>query len=138
MEQMTVRSLGADRYAVGLRGHELVVDQPTALGGTDAGPTPTELFVAGLASCVMFYAGRYLARHDIDREGLRMDVAWQLAEGRPPRVGSVTITLTPPPGLPSERVPAFLAVSRGCTVHHSLEQPPKVAIDVAGPSVAVA
>jgi putative redox protein len=40
------------------------------VGGGDVGPTPTELFVAGLASCVAFYARRYLRRHDIDAEGL--------------------------------------------------------------------
>lgn len=138
MESMTVRSLGEDRYAVDLRGHELVVDQPVTLGGTDVGPTPTELFIAGLASCIAFYAGRYLARHHVDREGMQVDVSWQLAEGRPARVGTVTITITPPPGLPAEKVPAFLAVSRGCTVHHSLEQPPAVLIDVAEAPAAVA
>lgn len=138
MESMSVRSLGEDRYAVDLRGHELVVDQPVTLGGTDVGPTPTELFIAGLASCIAFYAGRYLARHHVDREGMQVDVSWQLAEGRPARVGTVTITIIPPPGLPAEKVPAFLAVSRGCTVHHSLEQPPAVVIDVAEAPAAVA
>lgn len=138
MESMSVRSLGEDRYAVDLRGHELVVDQPVTLGGTDVGPTPTELFVAGLASCVAFYAGRYLARHHVDREGMQVDVSWQLAVGRPARVGTVTITIIPPPGLPAEKVPAFLAVSRGCTVHHSLVQPPAVVIDVAEAPAAVA
>lgn len=137
MQNMTVRSVGDDRYAIRLRGHELVVDQPTDSGGTDVGPTPTELFVAGLASCVAFYAGSYLARHSFDREGLRVDVAWQMADGRPARVGAVNITVTPPPSLPADRLPALLAVSRGCTVHHSLERPPTVTIDaVAAPSAA--
>lgn len=138
MQNMTVRSLGDDRYAVKVRGHEVVVDQPVTSGGTDVGPTPTELFVAGLASCVAHYAGSYLTRHSIDRDGLQVDVDWQLAEGRPARVGEVTLTITPPPGLPADRIPAFLAVSRGCTVHHSLQQPPTVTIDTAAAPRAVA
>ena len=43
-----------DRFALTIRGHRIVVDQPVEDGGGDAGPTPTELFVASLASCVAF------------------------------------------------------------------------------------
>ena len=45
---MRIEHEGGDRYRVRIRGHELVVDQPTEDGGEDAGPTPTELFVAGV------------------------------------------------------------------------------------------
>ena len=41
-----------DRFDIQIRGHTITVDQPTEIGGDDVGPTPTELFVAGLASCV--------------------------------------------------------------------------------------
>ena len=51
---ITVQHEDGDRFQVLVRGHRLVIDQPVADGGTDAGPTPTELFVAGLASCVGF------------------------------------------------------------------------------------
>lgn len=39
--------LGAD-----IRGHSLVIDQPTAAGGTDKGPTPLEYFLFSIAGCV--------------------------------------------------------------------------------------
>jgi uncharacterized OsmC-like protein len=50
------RYLGGDRFVLEVRGHQLYVDQPREAGGSDAGPTPTELFVASLAGCVGFYA----------------------------------------------------------------------------------
>jgi hypothetical protein len=34
--------------------------------------------------------------------------------------------------LPPERLPALLAVAGGCTVHHSLADPPEVSIEAAG------
>ncbi len=131
METMRVTPAGGDRFAIALRGHEIMVDQPADVGGTDIGPTPTELFVAGLVSCVAVYAGRFLARHGVCAEGLRVDAEWEMGEGRPPRVGCVTIRITAPPALPASRLPALLAVSRACTVHNSLARSPAVHIDLA-------
>jgi uncharacterized OsmC-like protein len=131
MSSLVVRSLGDDRYAVQVRGHELIVDQPADTGGTDLGPTPVELFAASLASCVAHYAGGFLSRHNICREGLRVDLSWQMSPGRPSRVTSLTLQITPPPALPRERFPALLAVARACTVHNSLQRSPDVRIEIA-------
>ena len=105
METMRVTPAGGDRFAIALRGHEIMVDQPADVGGTDIGPTPTELFVAGLVSCVAVYAGRFLARHGVCAEGLRVDADWEMGEGSPARVGCVTIRITAPPALPASRLP---------------------------------
>ena len=40
------------KYVATVRGHEVRVDQPLAAGGTDEAPTPVELFVVSLATCV--------------------------------------------------------------------------------------
>jgi putative redox protein len=66
---LTVAHRGGDRFRIRGRGHEIDVDQPVGDGGEDTAPTPTELFVAGLASCVVFYARRYLARHGLSATG---------------------------------------------------------------------
>jgi LmbE family N-acetylglucosaminyl deacetylase len=68
---MRVDYRDGDRFDIRIRDHVVTVDQPTDVGGDDAGPTPTELFVAGLASCVAFYARRYLRRHKLDASGPR-------------------------------------------------------------------
>lgn len=58
-----VRFVTGESYEFAVRGHRMLVDQPPEAGGEDEAPTPTELFVASLATCVAFYAGRYLTRH---------------------------------------------------------------------------
>lgn len=128
MGEMRIEHEGGDRYRVRIRGHEVLVDQATEDGGEDAGPTPTELFVAGLASCVAFYAGRFLRRHGLPTEGLAVDCSYAFAEDRPARVGKVTIAVRLPEGFPEERRAALLAVVEHCTVHNSLRQPPEVEI----------
>lgn len=126
-DELSVRHLGNDRFAIDLRGHTITVDQPVDAGGEDTAPTPTELFVAGLASCVAFYARRYLKRHDLPVEGLSVAASYTIG-GRPARVTELNVVITPPDGLPEERRDAFLAVASHCTVHNTLEAPPEVAI----------
>jgi uncharacterized OsmC-like protein len=134
-DMLHVRHLGDDRFAVDVRGHTVMVDQPFGAGGTDVAPTPTELFVAALASCVGFYARRYLMRHSIDADGLAVSASYEIG-GRPARVRSLKVLITPPPALPVERRDAFLAVASHCTVHNTLTAPADVAITLAAPSPA--
>ena len=128
MARMIVRHVEGDRFTVGIRGHEVVVDQPVAAGGTDAGPTPTELFVGGLVSCVAFYAGRFLARHGLERDGLSVSCDWEMAQERPSRVGRIDIRLALPAGFPQEHHDRLMAVVEHCTVHNSMVQMPEVHI----------
>lgn len=52
MAPITLTSTAARlRHEVTIRQFQLTVDEPIAAGGTDAGPTPTELVYAGLGSC---------------------------------------------------------------------------------------
>ncbi|MCX4757157.1 OsmC family protein [Kitasatospora purpeofusca] len=127
--RIRIEHLTGDRYEIAVRGHRLVVDQPVEDGGQDAGPTPTELFAASLASCVAFYAGRYLVRHDVDPKGLRVDAGFTMATDRPARVSEVTLTVEPPKGLDPARYNALLAVASHCTVHNTLHRPPTVRIE---------
>jgi putative redox protein len=127
MNTVSVTHVDGDRFSIRVRDHELTVDQPVPDGGTDAGPTPTELFVAGLAGCVAFYARRYLARHGLPAQGLSVTAEYATAR-QPTRVGAVHIMLRPPAGLPAQRRDALLAVASHCTVHNSLTTPPHVSI----------
>jgi len=130
--RVTVRHVDGDAYAITARGHEVLTDQPVADGGRDAAATPTELLVASLASCVAFYAGRYLLRHGLDRAGLAVTAEFDMAAGRPARVGAVRLRITVPSGVPAQRTDALLAVASHCTVHNTLRQQPDVSIELAG------
>lgn len=136
MSTITARHLDGDRFAVTARDHVFTVDQPTADGGDDTAPTPTELFVAGLVSCVAFYARRYLARHDLPTGGLRVTGDYELAL-RPARVAAIHIDITLPDGVPDDRHDALLAVASHCTVHNSLTSPPEVLVRLGEAQTAV-
>jgi uncharacterized OsmC-like protein len=128
MARIRAAYAGGGRFEVAVRGHRLVVDQPPP-AGEDAGPTPVELFVAGLASCVAALGGLYLARHGLAADGLAVVAEHEQGE-RPSRVTRVRLVLEPPAGLPPNRLRGLLAVASHCTVHNSLVRPPEVEITV--------
>jgi uncharacterized OsmC-like protein len=125
--QVHVGHLGGDRFDIEIGGHTITVDQPVGNGGEGTAPTPTELLVASLASCVAFYARRYLTRHGLDTEGLAVQAAYQL-DDRPARVASMDLQLTVPAGTPQSRIQPLLAVASHCTVHNTLRDPPHISI----------
>ena len=130
VQAMDVRFVAGEAYEVAVRGHRLVVDQPADAGGQDSAPTPTELFVASLATCVAYYAGRYLTRHGYSRDGLAVSAGYGMASDRPARVSAINVAIRVPASLPPERWAALRAVVSHCTVHNSLAAPPSVTIDL--------
>ena len=129
MANIVVRYLQGDRLTAAVRGHEVTVDQPVSDGGEDQAPTPTDLFVSGLATCVGFYAERFLRRHGLDPTGLVVECDYDFSEDRRARVSEIRVAVTAP-GLPDGRREPFARVIEHCTVHNSLVKPPTVTIDL--------
>jgi uncharacterized OsmC-like protein len=136
MNAICVTHLAGTRYCVTIGPHAMTVDQPQSAGGDNQGPTPLELFAASLIACTAHYAGSYLARRGIPTEGLVVKGDFTTATDSPARVVDMSVSLTPPPGLPAPRQAALLAVASHCTVHNTLRQPPTVSITLAGPPAA--
>ena len=120
-----------DRFTIMVRGHRIVVDQPRDLGGGDVGPTPTDLLLASLASCVAFYARRYLRRHQLDATGLTVSSRHTMAT-HPNRVGDVDLIIELPTELSPSRRAGLLAQAGHCTVHNTLVDAPTVVITLGG------
>jgi len=128
---MRVEHRGGDRFEIAVRGHHVLVDQPVEAHGEDLAPTPTELFVVSLASCVAFYARRYLRRHDLPEDGLAVDVSWSMGSS-PARVDAIDLEILLPEGFPESRRDALLAVASHCTVHNSITTPPAIGVRLGG------
>jgi putative redox protein len=57
------------RTSIAARTHDLVVDEPVSLGGTDEGMTPYELLLAALSSCMALTMRMYADRKEWPLEG---------------------------------------------------------------------
>lgn len=127
-QMLRVLSDGEDRYRIRIGAHEVLVDQPAEAGGTDTGPTPTDLFIGTLAACTAHYAGRFLRRHGLDATGLEVTCSFETAP-RPSRVASVDIRLVVP-GLPQEYEERLRAVVEHCTVKNSIAVAPSIDLEI--------
>jgi putative redox protein len=95
-------------------GHVLRLDEPTAAGGTDTGPSPTRLLAASLAGCTAITIEMYAERNDWDVGQVRVDVDVEYRDGAPL---SFAVTLWLPSELSDEQRKRLLVVAGKCPVH---------------------
>ncbi len=105
--------------------HHLVVDEPEVAGGTDAGPAPTRLVAAGLASCIAITMEMYAERKgwDLGEVGVDVNVAY---EGFVPTSFAASIDL--PDEFSDEQRERLLVIARKCPVHKLLAGEAEVTI----------
>ncbi|MBI5359313.1 MAG: OsmC family protein [Planctomycetes bacterium] len=124
---MKVTFEGGAKFAVQIRGHKVVVDQPVEGGGTDEGPTPPEYFVASLGSCVGVYAVAYCERHNVDVTGMTIGVKWEKSAS-PARVSKIDVSINIPKGVPEELRERVLAAANHCLIHNTITAQPEINI----------
>jgi uncharacterized OsmC-like protein len=119
-----------DRYEIGIRGHWLVPERPVDAAGGTGGPTPADVVVASLANSVAHYAGRFLDRHGLSRDGLSVTADFDLTSSHPARVAAVRLEIRVPQVLSAAQRQALLAAVSHCTVDDSLVKRPAIHIDL--------
>ena len=97
--------------------HDLRVDEPAHLGGTDTGPRPTELLGASLAGCIAITIEMYAERKGWDLGAVEVDVDVGY-EGPVPTRFEVGVKL--PAELDDEQRRRLLVVATKCPVHKVL------------------
>ncbi len=132
MPYLTVRHKGSHRFEVNVEGHLLVVDQEVASGGRDAGPSPTELLAASLATCAGAYAETYLVLHGYGTRGLSVACHYQVSADEPLRISRLDLTVNGPANLPEDRRLALLKAVEKCIVGNTLRMPPTINVLIAG------
>jgi putative redox protein len=95
-------------------GHMVRVDEPTAAGGTDTGPSPTRLLAAGLAGCTAITIEMFAERKGWEVGQVEVDVDVEYRDSAPL---SFAVTLRLPSELSDEQRKRLLAVAGKCPVH---------------------
>jgi uncharacterized OsmC-like protein len=112
-----------------IRGHEVVLDQPSSAAGSDAGPTPLELLFASLAGCIGTIGRIVAMQKRIELRGMKIRVEGPLDTdgllGKPldGRVGfeQISITAEIDADMTDEEKEAFLhEVDARCPVSENL------------------
>jgi uncharacterized OsmC-like protein len=130
MPKAQAHYVSGDVFEVVIGNHRMRVDQPASAGGADTAPAPIELIAASLATCVGFYAERFLRRHALPTDGLSVVCDWDMSEDSPARITRLDVRLDVPHALEPERRVALQRVVSKCSVHNTLSQCPEISIDI--------
>jgi uncharacterized OsmC-like protein len=104
-----------------------MMDQPDG-AGSNAGPTPPELFAMSLAGCIGHYVAAYCNQVGVSTEGLKTTCNWRMSRS-PYRIGVVHVEIHLP-GLPVKRRKAIERVAASCLIHATLTHPPEITISI--------
>ena len=130
MEKLVVNYKGGLSFCAKVRGHEIISDLPAEKQGTDKGPTPPELFISSLGTCIGVYAALFAQRHQISLEGMQVEMEWERAE-EPARISRIRAKITIPQGFPEKYREALKKSAEACLVHNTLCQCPIIELSLA-------
>ena len=101
-----------------IREHRLIADEPPDKGGGDAGPKPTELLAAALASCTAITIEMYADRKGWDLG--EVEVAVDYTEPGPDSPATFQVQIRTPAELGDEQRERILVIAGKCPVHRTL------------------
>lgn len=116
---------GGKKVAARYRGHTIITDQVAQAGGEDSAPSPTELFLASIATCAGFYVLSFCQQRNISIEGVRV-VQHMEVDRQTHLVGKIGIEIQLPPDFPEQYKPAVIRAANLCTVKRHLQTPPQI------------
>ena len=106
-------------------GHNVVVDEPVASGGSDTGPSPTRLLAASLASCTAVTVEMYAERKGWEIGGVEVEVDVEYDEWTPT---SFAVALRLSGELSDAQKSRLTEIAQRCPVHRALTEGTQVVV----------
>jgi uncharacterized OsmC-like protein len=134
MPKITTHYKGDMLFESKLGDHSVTIDVPASMGGADRGPTPPELFIASLGSCVGAFVANYCRQADINAEDMTIDVSFEKADS-PTRLENLKVTVNLPNDFCGNREKALKRAAEHCPVHETISTVKDIQFEINGRSV---
>jgi ribosomal protein S12 methylthiotransferase accessory factor len=125
--ELNIRFPGGLEVEADMDGHTVLTDQPEAVGGAGAAPSPFDLFLASIGTCAGYYALRFCQARGLATD----DVTLKLTAEKDPavkRVRHVAIEIELPPDFPPRYREAIVRATDQCSVKKHLLDPPEIEV----------
>jgi len=117
------------RTEVDVGGHQLVVDEPIPVGGTDEGPSPYEMLLAGLGACTVMTLRIYADRRKWPLERARVTLEHHKVhvqdcidcDHKPTKMDVVDRVIVLEGALTEEQRAKLLEIAERCPVHQTFQ-----------------
>ncbi|RMH69967.1 MAG: OsmC family protein [Bacteroidetes bacterium] len=130
-DNVVVARIGASGYRTEIlaNGHALVADEPRSVGGTNTGPTPYDLLVAGLGACTAMTLRMYADRKKWPLDGVTVRLKHEKVHaedcldenGRPRKIDRIERVLDVAGALDEPQRQRLVEIANRCPVHRTLE-----------------
>jgi putative redox protein len=128
--EMTISFPGGVAVDASFRGHLVHTDQPEP-AGSGSGPSPFDLFLASIATCMGFYALRFCQERSLPTAGLGLTLEpIRAAAGGP--VTTIDVELQLPESFPPKYAEAIRRAVDHCAVKRHMLTPPEFHLTLAG------
>jgi uncharacterized OsmC-like protein len=121
MPTITTRYMGDMLFESQMGNHRLITDVPAAMGGSDRGPTPPQVFIASLGSCIGAFVASYCKHTEIDMQDMAIEVTFDKADN-PTRLTNISVTINIPNGngACAQREEVLRRVAEHCPIHETI------------------
>lgn len=126
---MRVTYEGKRRFRINIRKHEIFSDLSGENGGDDTAPTPPELFISSIGTCVGIYVTSYLRTIGLSEAKVTLDLGWALDSSKT-RIGKINISINVPGADLKGRKQALISAAEKCLIHNTLNLKPEITFNV--------
>ncbi|MBZ0302721.1 MAG: OsmC family protein [Anaerolineae bacterium] len=119
MATITTAYKGDMLFLTQIGSHSMVTDVPAPMGGKDRAPTPPELFIASLGTCVGALVAQYCGRNGVNADDMTVAVDYKKAD-QPTRLTDLVVTINLPHASCQDREAAIRRVAEHCPVHQTI------------------
>ena len=121
-------TIGRETYTsrLTMRGHTLLGDEPIENGGKDAGPTPTELVLSGLASCTVSTLRMYADKKGWNVDRIKVDLSILTVKTETGQSAQIESVIAITGDVTEEQKQRMLDIARKCPVHKLLTNPIRI------------
>ena len=128
MAEMVVTLDRGRRFVARVRGFQITSDQP-APAGADTAPTPAELLIASLGTCIGVRVATFVEQNEIKHDGFQVHLAWE-REDDSSKIGAISVRIEIPGDVPEGLREPLRQAAKQCLVHQTLTQTPEIKIEV--------
>ena len=107
----------------------IITDVTPNMGGRDRAPTPPDLLVVSIGSCVAAFVAHYCQQNGIDTRDLTVETTFEKAE-HPRRLKDLKVQVKLPHAECGDREDGIRRVAEHCTVHETIANTKSVPIDI--------
>lgn len=115
--------LGRYQQEVLVGEQHLLADEPVAVGGADAGPSPFEFLMAGLGACTSMTIRMYAERKQMPLTRVSVELRHNKTEVDGKLLDRIEREITLEGRLSPEERERLLEIANRCPVHRALAQP---------------